>query len=148
MRDTLRKLAVPVSVAGAIIYMLIHLGPPENTEDLAIYLSIAAMGLVAWLIQNMAQRLADVLGGDRGDLLQTQERITSVLDNHLAAISNHMASSNEILRNLNDRIATESEQATESRMTIVAVATSLTEIRERLLSRALRPKADARKKKR
>ncbi len=70
---TLRRYVGPVAAALIAGIALTSSGGqlPRNIEELAIYLSVAIMGLLVWFIQRIVDQ---------------QTRITTVLDNHLSTL--------------------------------------------------------------
>lgn len=126
LRPTL-LIAATATLAGAVA-----LAPlPQTIESLAIYLSAAILGLLAWVVRT-------VIGHNQTEILRTQERIAQVLDNHLGAISAHMAASSEILRQVQDTVAAARDTDVQLVKHLTVIATAVAQIQAHLLSAALR----------
>lgn len=125
LRPTL--LIVAATLTGAITFVT----PPQTVESLAIYLSVAILGLLVWVVRT-------VIGHNQTEILRTQERIAQVLDNHLGAISAHMAASSEILRQVQDTVAAARDTDVQLVKHLTVIATAVAQIQAHLLSAALR----------
>lgn len=73
-----------IGLAGFIAGKTVDEGTlPQDPEHLAIYLSVAIMGLLAWVVQRVVEQ---------------QNRTAEILENHLGEIGNSLTSLNEQMR--------------------------------------------------